>query len=172
MDDARDELDRLIDGALASYSSAEPLAGLEGRVLNRVRVARAARRWMFAWGLGLAVAASVVVAPVVVWTEREAVPKPVEVGQVKRAFPTATARLPRLVPKRVSVKRSRGPNPLPKLDQFPTPTPLTAEERALLALVEHNPKEAQMFADLQKRAEEPIEIQEIQIAPLRIDGIE
>jgi hypothetical protein len=37
MDDGRDELDRLIDGALASYSDAEPRLGLEARVVNRVR---------------------------------------------------------------------------------------------------------------------------------------
>jgi len=167
MDRARDNLDRLIDSALASYSDAGPLAGLEQRVLNRVRVARARRR-LFAWGLGFAVAASVAVVGIVIRTEPRPVAKPAEVARVTNAGPPATPTRPE--PRIRRPTRAKRPKALPKLEQFPAPAPLTAEERALLALVEHHPEEAQLFADLQKRAEEPIEIQPIHIAPLRDDG--
>src|SRR5436305_2365987 len=53
----QDDLDRLIDCGLAGYSSAEPLVGLEQRVLRRVRSVRRRRRW----GLVLIPAAAVLV---------------------------------------------------------------------------------------------------------------
>jgi hypothetical protein len=46
---------------------------------------------------------------------------------------------------------------------FPTPVPLTGEERALLAFAVHAPDE---LIDLHRRMEEPIQIEEIKIAPL------
>jgi hypothetical protein len=168
MDNSRDELDRLIDGALASYSNAEPLAGVEARVLNRVRLAQARQRWMFAWAAGLAVAASVV-AGILIRTERRVVPKPVEVLKAANVAPPVPV-VNRAVRIRARVRGKR-PKALPKLEQFPTPTPLSAEERALAAFVQRDPKEAQqVFAELQKRADEPVEIQPIQIPPLQSNG--
>jgi hypothetical protein len=167
MDDGRDKLDRLIDGALASYPDGEPLAGLEQRVLNRARVARARRQWMFAWGVGLAVAASIVVVGIAIRSEHRAVEKPAAVARAARVEELT----PRVQTAKVRpTKRVRRPKALPKLEQFPTPSPLTAEERALVALVQREPTEAQqIFSDLQKRTDGPIEIQPIQIAPLN-DG--
>lgn len=169
MDNSHDELDRLIDSALAGYSNAEPLAGLEARVLNRVRVTQARRR-LLVWGLALAVAASVVVVGIVKRTAPTTVPKSAEIVQAKPALPTAVTRLARVMPKRVSVKRSRRPKPLPKLEQFPSPAPLTAEERALVALAQQDPEELGKFAEMERESEAPLEIQPIQIAPLQQDG--
>lgn len=60
---------------------------------------------------------------------------------------------------------------LPKREQFPTPTPLTAEERALLAFVEQSPRQAEkVLADTRRRSEEPIRIEEIHIEPLPDGG--
>src|SRR5438876_436854 len=44
-----DELDNIIDGARSSYSDVAPLAGLEQRILNRVRLAEASRRRKIRW---------------------------------------------------------------------------------------------------------------------------
>jgi hypothetical protein len=55
----QDDLDRLIDGALSGYSNVEPLAGLEDRVLNRVRV-EASRRRRRIWILGVLAAPALV----------------------------------------------------------------------------------------------------------------
>jgi len=166
MDNMRDELDRLIDGALPGYADAEPLAGLEGRVVNRVRVVRNRRR--LAWGLVAAVAAGVVVG-IGIRTERRTVPKPVPVAQVTNiAPPVAAIQRAVRIPARV---RARRPKAFPKLEQFPAPAPMTAEERAFVAFVERDPTDAQqIFADLRKRADAPIEIQPIQIPPLQSDG--
>ena len=55
-----DDLDKLIDGALSAYSAAEPLAGLEQRVLGRVRAAQASRRRRWRWALAAATVAALV----------------------------------------------------------------------------------------------------------------
>jgi len=175
MDNTRDELDRLIDRALASYSDAEPLAGLEERVLNRVRVAQAGRRRMLAWGLAVACAASVAVVGVMIWTEQRPIarksPMDAVVGLGPRVAPREAPVTSSRMEKVRAVRRSEQRKPLPKLEQFPAPSPMTAEESALVAFVQRDPKEAQkVFAELNKQSNDPIEIQPIQITPLQSDG--
>jgi hypothetical protein len=168
---SNDELDRRIDNALAGYAGAEPLAGIEERVVRRVRVA--SRRRAFGWAAAIAVAAGLVAAVIVVRAPQHAMPKSNVIARVETVSPprpVPVAEKPRVVPVHRVKSRVLRPGPLPKQEQFPAPTPLTAEERALLALVEHHPAEAQhVFAELQKSGE-PIEIQPIQIPPLQSDG--
>ena len=167
---SNDELDRRIDDALAGYSGAEPLAGIEERVLRRVRVAT--RRRAFGWAAAIAVAAAMVVTVSVVRVPRVVTPT-YRVGVPAVMRPAPVLEKARVVTARRVKPRARRARRLPKLEQFPAPTPLTAEERALIAFVEHHPAEAQqVFAALQKRSHEPIEIQPIQIPPLRSDGAE
>jgi hypothetical protein len=167
----RDELDRVIDGALARYSGAEPLAGLEERVLNRVRVVETGRRWRLAWAFALV--AAVVVVAVVMRTPRQPVLKSNGLARVIAPAPVRPApavEKERVVAKRPVRAKARRQRVLPKQEQFPAPAPMTAEERALVAFVGQHPAEArQVFAELQK-SDEPIEIQPIQIPPLRSDG--
>jgi len=167
-------MDRLIDGALASYSSVEPLAGLEGRVGSRVRVA--GRQRMFGWGLAVAVAASVVVVGIMMRTEQRPALKGASGELVGGLGPVAVPKERPVVPPRAwrnALRQPTRPKVLPKLEQFPAPSPMTAEEHALVTFVERDPKAAvQMFADLRKRADETIEIQPIQIPPLQSDGAE
>ncbi len=166
MDRERDELDRLIDGALASYADAEPLAGLEQRVVNRVRGVRKRRRWLVC-GVGAAVAASVVVG-IVMWSGQKTVVKKAAV-MVARVEPAVAPRETAVVsaPKaRVRVKRVARTRVLPKLEQFPTPTPMTAEERGLVVLVRRDPQGMQAWGELEARASEPVEIRPIRITPL------
>jgi hypothetical protein len=167
---SNDEPDRTIDSALAGYSGVEPLAGLEERVLHRVRGAEAGRRRVFGWAVAL-VAAALVVPVVVVRAPRHSESKTYTVGIPAVTRPVPAVETPRVAPKqRVKSHRLR-PRTLPKQEQFPAPTPITTEERALLAFVGQHPADAQeAFAELQKRSDEPIEIQPIQIPPLRSDG--
>lgn len=158
----QDDLDRLIDRALARYSAAEPLAGLEQRVLDRVRLAESGRRRRWRWALVLAVpalAASLLVVlapkpkPPIAVAKIEAPPAPVIV------LPAPPA------PRRVAKTRRAAPKPeLPKRNLFPTLSPLTGEERLLVQLAQANP---QLL--LAKPVGE-IEIKPIEIAPLKIDG--
>jgi hypothetical protein len=161
--EGNEELDRRIDSALVGYSDAEPLAGLEERVLRRVRLAT--RRRMLGW----AVAASVVVTVIVVRVPHHVGPT-YRVGVPAVMRPAPVVEKPRVVAVRRAKSRAVRARRLPKLEQFPAPTPLTGAERALRAFVEQHPAEAQqVFAELQK-SNEPIEIQPIQIPPLQSDG--
>ena len=62
-----DELNSIIDRALSSYSDVQPLAGLEERVLNRIRASESARRsfgplrWALALSFILVLAAAIAV---------------------------------------------------------------------------------------------------------------
>ena len=61
--DRSKKLDELLDAALASYGAAEPLRGIEERVLNRLRGEEARRPWWM-WSAVAAAAAAAVVAVV------------------------------------------------------------------------------------------------------------
>ena len=165
----QDDLDRLIDGALADYSSAEPLAGLEVRVINRVRATEAARKRRWRWQLALAapVLAAIVIAVLVRKPQPPAItrvvpprcrvetaPPPPPLAAVRHLAPRPAAR----------TRRASAHSQLPKRATFPTLTPLTNEERLLVKLAEFHPH------GLLARPAEEIEIKPIQIAPLRIDG--
>lgn len=155
-------LDQALDGALAQYSSEDPLAGLDQRVLNRVRAEGAARRYGFGrWVLavGVAVVAGIITTPVL-W-KREAPPPPGP-GQARRPVPLADARP---APKRATQAGFRK-----RPGRARRPVPLSSEERALLALVTRAPNQArEAFLDLQRRSTGPIQVEEIKIAPLRSD---
>jgi hypothetical protein len=61
--------------------------------------------------------------------------------------------------------------PLPKLQQFPSPAPITKEERLLLTLIARSPEKArEILTEGQRPDSEPIRIEEIEIQPLQIDG--
>jgi hypothetical protein len=156
------DIDRLLDEALARYSTAEPLAGLEQRVLRRVQAG--GRRpgtawWQWAMAAGVAAAAFAVV----LWmrtapdTLRVAVipPHPPQIAAVLETPPPV-------------IKRPARPTALTKRREFPTPAPLTTEERALLAFVASAPDEARV---LHSRLDEPIQVAELKIAPLQNDDL-
>lgn len=203
--DPRDELDKLIDGVLPGYSSAEPLDGLEERVLRRVHAAGAARRspWLRRLGFAIPALAALFVAGIVLWTSWKPVPhtastarsqaaktmaafKPPSSAPALRNVPALAADAVRPKPQSMTGQGHLVPRALPKLEYFPTPEPMTKEERALVAWVAQNPAEARdVFADLRKRteepvtiqpiamrklSEEPVTIQPIQIQPLQSDG--
>jgi hypothetical protein len=175
-----DELDRIIDRGLAGYSSREPLAGLEDRVLNRIRLEAAGPRRSRWWALALVVPAlaALVIVAVVSRSGHAPIAKSIQTAGVV-APPLSMA--PALPPAAVSrpARRTRGAKPsraslrfLPKRDQFPTPSPLTPEERALILLAQARPAEVEAFAELQRKNLKDIEIPPIEIPPLRIEGIQ
>jgi hypothetical protein len=181
MTDNRDDFDDLIDRALPSYSRAEPLAGLEQRVLQRIQLEAPARprTWWRRPAFAVPAFAALLLAGVVVRMSWQPVPRPsgIRPDQVAPNLavvkpPAALPRLAQPAPSRKIRRPRRAPvKSLPKQEIFPAPMPMTPEERVLLAWAGRVPAEAaRTLADLRKRTSEPVSIQQIQIQPLPRDG--
>jgi hypothetical protein len=165
-----DVLDRGLDAALAKYSSAEPRTGLEDRILANLRAqqARPVRRAWWRWSLAAGFAAAVIMVAALVWrSERKTAPvisnhAPVTVPNPEKTNAIDATRIPapdRTVKQALSLRAAKHAAPAskevaanPKLDQFPSPYPLTEQERLLAIYVSQFKDEAVMVAEA--RAEE------------------
>ena len=176
----RDELDQILDRGLAEYSSREPLAGLEDRVLNRIRAEAAGSsrsRW---WGLAFAatVLAALVIVAIVSRSGRAPVSTPILTAHVEAPPQSISPPLPpapapggiRSAAHTRAARPAPSPRVLPKRDQFPTLRPLSPEERALISLAQTQPAEAAAVAELQRKNLKDIEIPPLEIQPLRTEG--
>ena len=156
MDD--NELEHVLDRALASRTAVELPAGIEKRVMRRIVRARIRRFLMIT-----------VPAPVLACAAMLAIrlaPDPVEPPALVRVVPGAppvqVENYRRPEPHRAQVR----PQPL-KPRQFPTPSPVTPQERALLALVASNPQQVvHQFADLRRRMDQPLVVTPLEMTPL------
>ena len=170
--DRRDELDRVLDRSLAAWCEGEPLAGLEDRILNRVRLAdgRRARSWRW-MAVAIPALAALAIAVALSRHDRPAIAPPVVETARVAAPPVQVAPAPPVRAVRVGHRAHRPQRPaMPKQDFFPTPAPLTQEELALVALAASRPADAQAFAAIRERNAQEINIPPIEILPLRIDG--
>lgn len=148
--DLNNDLDRALDTALAKYAAVEPRAGLEARILAHMESQRAPlpnRRWWL-WSVACAGTALLVMTSAVAW--RAGMPA----HQItERRIPTVNRDLreteTRVVANReqdgihsLSGKRRQGTRVLrdrrtlvvvhaPKLDVFPSPQPLSEQEKIL-----------------------------------------
>jgi len=170
-----DELDRALDAALAKYAAVEPRAGLEDRVLANLRAERAQvpdRAW-WRWSAGVALAAVIVVAVTLAFRSGRPA-RPVMANHPSPATPTSkepaaqlasnvagnTARpqesrpVPRIVHHRRAVIVATAE---PRLDQFPSPQPLSEQELALARYVNEFPQEATLIAQAQEEYEKEIQ---------------
>lgn len=164
----KDDFDRLLDTALAQYTRAEPRPGLEDRILANLHSSAVPVEHHSWWRWGIATALAGVLLALAIGLSS---PKP----HSPSAYRTTPAQL------NPSVESQRlGPDPgvgvrqapidisaasaitlrrkprlpgNPKLDQFPSPQPLSKEEIALAQYVNNFPKEAQLVADAQMQFE-------------------
>ncbi|HEX4810546.1 MAG TPA: hypothetical protein VH325_16530 [Bryobacteraceae bacterium] len=168
-----DQLERIIDEALQRYSDAQPLAGMEERVLDRIRVqetkGRTLSRTLWAYPV---LAAAMLALLILVHPHREQVVNPVQTAPSQTEhFPANRASDLAKVQVLNRTQPAHKPEPLPKLEQFPAPSPLSSEERALLAFVRRDPAAAaKFFEDQKSRVDEPLEIKPLEIKPLEIDS--
>lgn len=171
-----DKLDRAIDAALARYSAVDPRVGLEGRILATLRAERSRlpKRAGWRWSLAAALAAVFVVAIALAWIT-------IQPAQIARkhhpSITTPGLQKPGLQKQEAQTRgnglgnrvRSRVPSPapsaaghrahpqvviaaLPKLEQFPSPQPLSEQEKMLGRYVTNDPDHAALIA--QARTEE------------------
>jgi hypothetical protein len=218
----RDELDRLLDAALACYGERDGEAGLEERILRRLAVeaAPAPRLRGVGWTIALPVAAGLLIFTIVSTTRQVHGPAPAPPqarnlqkqsardfggleenramrrgGSRKRASgPESHGHLgsymARLKPcpetnsgstaavhqpcsetkprQRGAVLRAKS-EPLPKLDIFPTPQPLSPQEQALADFAARAPKsERESLMAAQQKTAAPLHIAAIEIKPLNL----
>lgn len=172
----RDDLDHLIYEALASYADPGPNSGLERRVLTRINTARASRRHrrlIWAAVLPAAVMASVLLL-FVASTLRRAQPHVHSQTGARIEKPVSSAPIGKLsAPQRANARsstRKAAPHTIlrasamPKLDIFPTPVPLSSEEKALVDFAAAaSAAQRQDLTATWQPADEPIHIAEISI---------
>ncbi len=169
----RDVLETILDSALHSYSQAEPLAGLEERILNRAGTAnvKGSRPYL----RSLVVASLLGVLCLGVFTLMRPKQIPLVTAAHKPPVPSLSAlELPVRSPlQQVPTFRPRRPRQaLAKQEQFPTPEPPTAEERNLMRFIERDPKQAaEAFASLQRKSDTPLAIEPLQVRPLQVDDL-
>lgn len=185
MHDSRDELDRLLDSALANYADPGPDSGLEGRIMSRMatETSPAPRRRWLAWAIALPAAAALLLFILFSYpwtnppsstpqqanvTQQQAAPS-IEAANRPPSRPTPIRRSDTL-PGRPHPSRkplSANPAPLPKLDIFPTLQPLSPQEQALVDFAERATKsERESLIAAQRQADAPLRIAAIEIKPL------
>jgi hypothetical protein len=166
-----DALDRELDAALAQYGAGEPRAGLEQRVLTNLRAERekiASRTW-WRWPLTVALAAAVTIALGVslMWRSAKTSPVvsvdrpptrvqsggqdgPLLAGDARNPPPlTSSARR-----KQTNRDPRRPPTVAagPKLEQFPSPQPMSEQEKILASYVAQYPEHAALIAEARTEA--------------------
>ncbi len=179
-----EHLDTLLDGALSEYRDAEPLAGLEARVLQRLPLQPQGHR--VAWWKWATVAACAATLAFAVWLAlRPQVPTTPPLAAT-RNLDVSPHTHPASQTPRSALQSRREPStesarntdhrvltsttPRPQLaavanasdESAPLPAPLTSEERQLLALAQTHPDALRAIA----QEDRPIAIAPLNIQPL------
>jgi len=160
--DKQMQMDQMLDSLLAGYSSAEPRPGLENRIMATLPEgeSREASRgwWNFKWAWAGAVLAAVIVVGVLVGVKRHVVPprtvaqttqsavqQPVIQQPAVQSSVPATVGSERVIHRRKTLASGPQQNATLALSQrpavFPTPTPLSEQERLLLQYYSRTPRE-------------------------------
>jgi hypothetical protein len=167
-----DPLDRALDAALAKYASVEPRTGLEQRILAQLQAesARIPNRSWWQWSTVGLVAAVILFALALAWRSNkpakvevqrpsvpvERVPSATRVAANSEVHAAAAIR-GRHNATRHQIRQATVVADGPKLDQFPSPEPLTPEELALVRYVRHFPQDAVIVASAQEEFEKEVE---------------
>ena len=170
-------VDELLETSLKEYRGEEPRSGLEMRILAGVRTqARAARlRWL---GWAVAVCAGILAVAALILhfaptrlrqpTPSASLPQPATTQpappMVPRQQPLLTPRRPAPEVRRVASRRSRP-------EQFPTPLPLTEQEKLLLAYLDKAAK-PDLTAATDEKPVNDMEVPEITVAALKTKPLE
>ncbi len=158
--------ERWLDAALKQRGEAEPAPGLEQRILSTLRERGAQERWQWRWWWPAfnTVAAVILFGTLVLVVRDHPREAPRLAGQTpatSRQTPSGAQQVPPLrkletsaakTPARVRVKRgvaSAVPDRGPRLEQFPSPQPLSEQEQLLARYVSEFHDEGVMIAKMQ-----------------------
>jgi len=155
--DKQMQIDDMLDSMLANYSSAEPRPGLETRILANLREAAEKSTpqgwWNFKWLWAGVVAAAIVMAAVLINGRHRVAPptnivvkntRPAPQPEIQPHAPAVRNETVRIRPRK-SLAPTRPQNAALALNErpavFPTPTPLSEQEKLLLSYVAGTPRE-------------------------------
>lgn len=160
-----DALDRELDTALAKYAAVEPRTGLEERVLANLRAEReqvAQRSWWRWTVVGTLAVVAVVVVAMLSWKPANNSGKhhpPTEAPRAAETQVASDSEMNRTAPRITKPRKRPGVHQhrtekaaLPKLDVFPSPRPLSEQEKMLASYASQYPKEAALIAQLRTKA--------------------
>lgn len=181
-----DPLGHELDAALARYAAVEPRVGLEERVLANLRAERAhlpeRSWWRWSTASAITLAAVIMVVLAVAWKSgtRHA---PVLANHPSTIAPSGRQPHQRVTangiangPHSQTLRRTAKPVPHrrqpaavaeahPKLDQFPSPQPLSEQERILASYVEKYPEQAVLLARARTEALRQDQLEEMKAFP-------
>ncbi len=148
-------VDRELDAALKNYGTVEPRPGLEGRILANLRTERARvtnRTWR--WWPALAIMASMLlIGSAVVLKTHHSISSAAVGNQPNAAAAKETPRANGNKARVVTVSRAHRKTQIvasvPRLEQFPSPQPLSEQEALLARYIEQFPREAVLMARAQ-----------------------
>lgn len=151
--DHEDDLDRVLDSALAMYATITPRRGLEERILANLRAEHsAARRTWWVWAL-VSAALALLIVVLALRSSRAVRPEVAKQRPVPEvAKPVEDRNLGGSAHPIRHVRRNQAgkQQPLPanpKLDQFPSPRPLSEQEQILAMYINQNPGYAALIAE-------------------------
>lgn len=174
----KNRVEKWLDSALKQHGEAEPRTGLEVRVLASLQAEseRPPERWNWRPAMAAVVVMIVVGAAIFfvrgrgVEPEQAANSKTVPANEVRPSFPLPAAgvaasayvspkrlmRTHRLDPSRLAVVAAEAE---PKLEQFPSPQPLSEQERTLASYVAQFPDQAVLVAKAQAEIQKQDELE-------------
>ena len=166
----RDQFDDLLDGMLKRYGAVEPRAGLEGRVLAKLGGSQAKASARNRWRLGMALAAlslplMIVVAGTISHRAAKVTPngeplssKNIDTNQGNSfSLSPLETKSTRAEPQRASMRKAVNlATRSPRLDQFPSPRPLSEQEKLLLHYVRECPQQAALVAQAQAKRDKEL----------------
>ena len=154
--DKQMQIDEMLDSMLANYSTAEPRPGLENRILANLRETPEKQTqgwWNFRWLWAGMVTAAIIVAAVLINGRRRVEPpthvvvrttQPAPQPEIQPHAPIARQETARIHRSKTSAQ-APPQNAALALSQrpavFPTPTPLSEQEKLLLSYVAGTPRE-------------------------------
>ncbi|MBV9158023.1 MAG: hypothetical protein JO097_17290 [Acidobacteriaceae bacterium] len=178
MTERQDQWDRLLEEALNSYANAPETEGLEQRILARVaesaRRTHPVRRWVPAISAALIASAAYLFWCVLPHVQSPPATTTITAGtRIRRPAPPAisTPTPPLVLRSAMNVRRFQRAPAKPKLPRFPTPSPMSPEEHALLQLITSDTKRFPKDLLNVGGPITPIQITELEVKPLRSENV-